>query len=376
MGAAPHPFRVLSIDGGGIHGVIPATILAYIEQRSGAPACELFDLLVGTSTGGILALGLTAPNPHGKPKFSAQDLDGLYRTNAGRIFEPWDDPRGPVREAADYLVEHLARLDLVDRTGLRATPSRDGAPRPWWHGLFHPKYGGSGIESFLKERLGDTPLSQPVRGTHVAVNSFSLDVYSLVMLRSWEAEKDDALDFPMWAAARATSAAPTFFPPAEVRGVDPAIVLHGIDGGVAVNDPVLVGYVEGRRLLENRREGSAPILVVSIGCGKPARQSIPYDKVKDAGLLAWSLNGLMDVLLEGANVAANEIAERLLSPETFHRLQAPLSGPGFRVSSAIDDWSADNIRNMQAAAQHFIEERKDEIDAAIAALTDTSRAVI
>jgi predicted acylesterase/phospholipase RssA len=371
MGVSGNPIRVLTIDGGGIHGVIPATILAYVEKQSGAAVSKLFDLVVGTSTGGILVLGLTAPDGDGRPRYSAQDLDDLYRKNAGQIFAPWDPP-GPVREAAESVAEHLARLRDLHRNPVQAEHSGEGKPLPWWRGLFRPKYGGAGVESFLKERLGDVPLSRPVKGTHVVVNSFDLDSYALAMLRSWEAESSRDFDFPMWAAARATSAAPTFFPPAAVQGLNPNVVLHGIDGAVAVNDPVLVGYVEARRLLEQRNEITAPVLVVSIGCGKPARRSIPYDKVEDAGLLQWSLNGLMDVLMEGANVAANEIAERLLPRDSFHRLQAPLSGPDFHVTSAIDDWSEGNIRNMQAAARHFIEERSAELDAVISELTGNS----
>ena len=59
------PIRILSIDGGGIRGVIPAMILARIESLTGKPIAELFDLIAGTSTGGILTLGLTKPGPDG-----------------------------------------------------------------------------------------------------------------------------------------------------------------------------------------------------------------------------------------------------------------------------------------------------------------------
>ena len=59
---------VLSIDGGGIRGIIPAMVIAHLEQRTGKPACELFDLIVGTSTGGILALGLALQDEKGQPQ--------------------------------------------------------------------------------------------------------------------------------------------------------------------------------------------------------------------------------------------------------------------------------------------------------------------
>jgi patatin-like phospholipase/acyl hydrolase len=67
------PFSILSIDGGGIRGIIPAMILAEIEQRTGRRIAELFDLIAGTSTGGILTLGLTVPHQQkrNKPRYEA-----------------------------------------------------------------------------------------------------------------------------------------------------------------------------------------------------------------------------------------------------------------------------------------------------------------
>ena len=82
------PFRVLSIDGGGIRGIIPATILAELELQTGRQTAELFDLIAGTSTGGILALGLTAPAADGsrKPAWRAGDLVDLYEREGRSIF--------------------------------------------------------------------------------------------------------------------------------------------------------------------------------------------------------------------------------------------------------------------------------------------------
>src|SRR4249920_2467002 len=84
--------KILSIDGGGIKGVIPAKILTYIESeiRKKDPTYHLvnsFDLIAGTSTGGILALGLLSPGKDGGAKFLAQDLLDLYIKKGGMIFE-------------------------------------------------------------------------------------------------------------------------------------------------------------------------------------------------------------------------------------------------------------------------------------------------
>src|SRR5438477_2908247 len=82
------PLRVLSLDGGGIRGVISATVLAEIERRCGKRIAEMFDLIAGTSTGGILALGLTVPDPvsSGKPRHSAEELVALYAEKGSTIF--------------------------------------------------------------------------------------------------------------------------------------------------------------------------------------------------------------------------------------------------------------------------------------------------
>jgi uncharacterized protein len=79
--------KVLSIDGGGIKGIIPAMILAEIERRAEKRIAEVFDLVAGTSTGGILALGLTKPGQDGGPEYSAKKLIDLYETEGGKIFD-------------------------------------------------------------------------------------------------------------------------------------------------------------------------------------------------------------------------------------------------------------------------------------------------
>lgn len=84
----PDPIRILSIDGGGIRGIIPAMVLAELERRTSRPTCELFDLIAGTSTGGILTLALTKPDAAGKPAYSAARLIELYEREGDAIFSP------------------------------------------------------------------------------------------------------------------------------------------------------------------------------------------------------------------------------------------------------------------------------------------------
>ena len=287
MSAAKTPFRVLTLDGGGIRGVIPAAILAYLETQTGRPISALFDLIVGTSTGGILSLALSAPGENGKPKFSAAELETLYSTKGGEIFKPWDS--GDLAVAAeDAVAKRLIELGLLDAKMRAELEAGEGKPLPWWKALFHPKYTADGLVAFLQEHLGDARLGAPLAGTYVAANSFDLGNYGLKSFRSWEAAAAPDQDFAMWAVGRATSAAPTFFPPAEVTSLNGQQTIHCADGAVMVNDPVLVGAAEARRLQRTLSgdAATAPPLVVSVGTGVAPDQSIPYPAVKDAGILA------------------------------------------------------------------------------------------
>ena len=80
-------FKALSIDEGGVRGTIPAVLLEHLENVTGKAVSEIFDLVVGTSTGGILAAGLTVPKRNGKPKFRADDMVVLYAERGREIFD-------------------------------------------------------------------------------------------------------------------------------------------------------------------------------------------------------------------------------------------------------------------------------------------------
>ena len=133
--------KVLSIDGGGIRGIIPATILAEIEQRTSRPTASLFDLMAGTSTGGIISLALSRDGGGGVPKYRALDLLDLYVN------------RGP---------------EIFSRSFWQGVSSVAG--------LTEEKYSQRPLEGILKEYFDEAPLSAAL--TRVLVSSYEIETRS------------------------------------------------------------------------------------------------------------------------------------------------------------------------------------------------------
>ena len=83
---------VLSIDGGGVRGIIPGTILAFLEAKlqeldgPDARVADYFDVVAGTSTGGLVTAMLTAPDKEGRPLFAAKDINDFYLRHSPKIF--------------------------------------------------------------------------------------------------------------------------------------------------------------------------------------------------------------------------------------------------------------------------------------------------
>ena len=236
--------KVLCIDGGGIRGIIPAMILAEIEKRTQKPISELFDLIAGTSTGGILALGLTKPNDQRKPQYTAKDLIALYETDGERIFS----------RSIWYKIQSGA--SFVGK-----------------------KYPSDGIEKVLDHYFEDARLRDAL--TDVFITSYDIERRSPFFFQSRNAKLNRSYDFKMKQVARATTAAPTYFEPFKLER-DASDYDALIDGGVFANNPTLCGFVEAK----STHPGTDNFLVVSLGTGEMTRRFL-YDETKGWGLAQW-----------------------------------------------------------------------------------------
>jgi patatin-like phospholipase/acyl hydrolase len=314
--------RVLSIDGGGIRGIIPATVLAELERRAGKPVAELFDLIAGTSTGGLIALALTKPGGDGRPQWSAEAVAGLY------------EKRGP---------------DIFDLT--LAHRIRSGG------GLIDERYPSDGKEDVLAEYLGETRLRDAL--TDVLITAYDMVDRFPFFFRSSEAREKADYDFPMRVVGGATSAAPIYF---EAQNVVDATGRSYclVDGGVFANNPGMCAFAEVRA-----RDMEGEIAMLSLGTGS-LKRPYPCAKVQDWGLLGWA-RPLVHVVFDGVSEATSFELRQLLGENGYWRIQTELTkGKG---SDDLDDASEANIGKLKRTAKELIEKHSADLDAALELLT-------
>jgi len=301
---------ILSIDGGGIRGIIPARILELIEARTGEPIASLFDVIAGTSTGGILALGLTKPNgARTGPALSASELVKLYEDEGKPIFN----------RSAWHVIEALGQLN-------------------------GPKYDGEGARVALTKYLSGARLKEA--RTRVLVTAYEIQIRKPFFFKSWLAETDPASDFDTVDVARATSAAPTFFPPVQVVSAGHAFAF--IDGGVFANNPTMCAVADAWKYWPGD-----DLLVVSLGTGNTDRP-IAYDRAKGWGLAEWA-HPLVEILVDGVTDTVDYEAREAVGQ--YYRFQTDLPAN----LQDFDDPS--NVAPLRHAADRLIQDRAEDLTA-------------
>lgn len=301
--------KILSIDGGGIRGLIPALVLAEIESKTGQAIADCFDLIAGTSTGGILALGFSKDNGNGRPQYTANDLADIYQSRGKEIFS---------------------------RSLWRGVSSVGG--------LADELYSHKGLDRVLEAYFGDDPLGSGL--TRTLITSYDIQNREPLFLKSW---REEHRSVQMKHAARATSAAPTYFEPAllPVGGATKALV----DGGVFINSPAVSAYAEAKRIFPDEND----FFVLSLGTGELIRP-ISYAEAKDWGKAGWLLP-LLGCMFDGVSDAANYQMKMFLG-DKYIRLQTDLS----IASDDMDNATNGNIENLKAEAKKLKRTHKNEIE--------------
>jgi len=381
-------FRILSLDGGGIRGVVAATMLARIEQQISVPLNQYFQLVAGTSTGSILATAIA----NGR---SAKELIGVYQQKGSRIF-PYQNLWSP------------ERLGLVFQYGLSA-----------------PKYSDKGLVEVLKEEFKYKKLSE-VKATNLLIPSYDTINREPIIFKSW---RKKFMNVPLWEACVCSASAPAYFPAHQLIRREEGKVIGGeaktivfsqqaseddddynrmriditggtgrgqvrtiidyvgktrtalvdgewdvipdatstfsvvieysaIDGGVAANNPTACAIAEALRLGHKVED----ISVLSIGTGSFSRE-IPLKSAQEWGAAQWALP-VIDVIFDASSDINDYIARQII--QRYLRLQFKLdrSWTGKRLSDDMDDASQENIRNLIEAADAYI--KHSQVQKAIA----------
>lgn len=271
-------FRILSIDGGGIRGILPATILKECEREflGDGSAGEYFDMIAGTSTGGIIALGLGSGLP-------ASDILKLYLDHGGDIFPLTPKRSGWRKWIADK--RQLAR----DVRKVRYSPD---ALKQLLTGTFGERLYGEASRRLVI----------PTFDAHTKVNVLKTPHHPDFQ-RDWREKMVDV--------ALATSAAPTFFPPHRI-----GTQLYA-DGGVWANNPIMLALVDALTCYDLDRHS---VRILSLGCGS-GELRMSEKQIERGGL--WDWRSVVTVAMELSGQNADGQAGLLIGRERLLRVDQP-----------------------------------------------------
>lgn len=280
-------FRILSIDGGGVRGIVPITILKELEKRlNGKKIHEVFDLIAGTSTGGIIACGLTASLNGSTPKLSIEDIEKIYKEKSKIVFPP-----------RNWLEKKLYKFISLKK----------------------PKYSPDGLSRLLREYFGNLKITDCLKPLFIP--TYDLESNNAILFKSRHSINTSEKNAEIYDVCRATSAAPTYFPP-YVFTFNKRPMLC-IDGGIFMNNPAVGAITEVTKYHTDPVYNFEPlnydeIYLLSLGTGHYTNK-IARKKVEGWGKLDWA-QPLVDIMMQGVNQVTTYEAEEYLEDGNFLRL--------------------------------------------------------
>lgn len=323
--------RILSIDGGGVKGIIPAIICEYLEAEISKKVGkniylhEYFDLIVGTSTGGILGALYTSPNYH-----TAQEIVELYKNCGDKIFK-----KNIIRRISSF------------------------------GGILRPKYSTKSLEELAMTLFGDINLSDTLK----PFMSISYDLIRAkeIFFDSLNAKRKPLKNFKLRDVVIATSSAPVYFNAKKLVSLN-GDTYNCIDGGIFANNPALIAYAEARNLdfkkhLKDDKPsfpGSDDMILISIGTGKKEGYK-NYEHLKTKGGAKWVIP-IIDILFSAQSNTDDFILRKIFDSSknkwNYYRLNPRL----YKGSLELDNKSDKNIENLSSDAYEFIKNNKDKLD--------------
>ncbi len=302
--------RILSIDGGGVKGIVPAVILSYLEDRlqqlsdnPDARIADYFDLFAGTSTGSLIVASLLTPDKNARPKYTATDIVDLYLKNAKNIFN-------------SSLLQDIKSVS----------------------GLLGVKYDAQGANLVYEQYFGNHELKELLKPCLIPI--YDLTIGKNYFFRQHKAVVSDRHNYYLKDMLRAATSAITYFPPASIATVNGKKACCFVDGGVFAVNPSLSAYAEFRYLHHDLY--SKNTMMLSLGTGKQATYLDCAD-VEHWGAVEWRD--------PGSNLLTTSQAEA-----TNYQLKAVYnSNPNYlRLNPDINQSHAANLDNSEDEYLDFL----------------------
>lgn len=320
--------RVLSIDGGGIRGILPAVILSNIEKRAQIlqnnnkiRVADLFDLISGTSTGGILTSLYLTPGEDNRPKYSASEIIDLYKE------------LGPI---------------LFHRSFIKKLSSLGG--------LRSSRYSNQALIEFSYKTFGDKYISEAIKDC--LITSYDISSRKALFFSKYSQKKyENMAQYKIADIAIATASAPGYFSPYRLYAKDGGARTL-IDGGVYANNPAACALVECFKIWPE--SSLKDINILSIGTGKVIKPYY-YNKAKNFGFLKWALP-ILDIMISSAaetvDFQISQIFKAFNTPNNYYRIEPPILDADLRIDNA----SNKNIERLINAANNYIDHNGSIID--------------
>ncbi|KAI3827683.1 hypothetical protein L1987_01765 [Smallanthus sonchifolius] len=342
---------VLSIDGGGVRGVIPAIILDFLETQlqelegdDGARIADYFDVIAGTSTGGLITAMLTAPdkNKNKRPLFSAKDIKKFYLQKSHKIFQQ-----------DCCMVTKIVKI------------------------MCGPLYDGKYLQKCIKKKLNDTRLGDTL--SNVVIPTFDIKTLQPTIFSSYEIEEKPYMNALLSDICIATSAAPTYLPPHyfKTNHEKKARKFNLVDGGVVANNPTLIAMAEIAKQLIRKNEDFDKAhsldyhryLVISIGTGEcKSTRKYTAGKASKWGLFGWWFNAcgsnpLVDIFTQASTDMVDfhlSVVFKALEVQTNY-LRIQETGLE-RTSSSLDRATMENLGYLSKAGEDLLKKKVSTVD--------------
>ncbi|KAL6878440.1 hypothetical protein ACP4OV_012610 [Aristida adscensionis] len=339
---------VLTIDGGGIRGLIPGTILAFLEARlqeldgPEARLADYFDWIAGTSTGGLITAMLTAPGDDKRPLFAAKDINRFYLENGPRIF--------PKKNRLTAAMSALRR----------------------------PRYNGKYLRGKIRSMLGATRVCDTL--TNVVIPTFDVRLLQPIIFSTYDAKSIPLKNALLSDVCISTSAAPTYLPPYYFKtqdGSGKAREYNLIDGGVAANNPTMVAMTQiTKKMMAKDKEELYPVkatncgrfLVLSIGTGSASDQEMyTARQCSRWGVVRWLRNGGMAPIIDIFMSASSDIVDihvavmfqSLHSDRDYLRIQ---DNSLWGAAATVDTATPENMRDLVGIGERMLAQRVSRVN--------------